>query len=205
MTQTYKRLQKKKKKKTSSGRILKLKWLIFLFLANTIYLNGPTGSVHFFRSFCNLFCNSQKSFPTCFTPVNNLFVNVTHSSWVDVTSGVPQGSVLGPALFLLYINDINDHIKSKIKLFADDSIVYREIWSPEDHNILQQDLDMLAEWSTTLLMHFDVKKCASLSITRKRNPRYFSIPWWERFWIEYKTWLSRNHDCTRPSMEWPLV
>ena len=63
-------------------------------------------------------------------------VNGTHSSWVDVTSGVPQGSVLGPALFVLYINDINDHIKSKIKLFADNSIVYREIWSPEDHNIL---------------------------------------------------------------------
>ena len=85
-------------------------------------------------------------------------VNGTHSSWVDVTSGVPQGSVLGPALFLLYINDINDHIKSKIKLFADDSIVYREIWSPEDHNILQQDLDTLAEWSKTWLMHFNVKK-----------------------------------------------
>ena len=100
-------------------------------------------------------------------------VNGTHSSWVDVTSGVPQGSVLGPALFLLYINDINDHIKSKIKLFADDSIVYREIWSPEDHNILQQDLDTLAEWSKTWLMHFNVKKCASLSITRKRNPKIF--------------------------------
>ena len=92
---------------------------------------------------------------------------------MDVTSGVPQGSVLGPALFLLYINDINDHIKSKIKLFTDDSIVYREIWSPEDHNILQQDLDTLAEWSKTWLMHFNVKKCASLSITRKRNPKIF--------------------------------
>ena len=54
-------------------------------------------------------------------------VNGRHSTWVEVTSGVPQGSVLGPALFLLYINDIQDHITSRIRLFADDSIVYREI------------------------------------------------------------------------------
>ena len=97
-------------------------------------------------------------------------VNGTHSTWENVTSGVPQGSVLGPALFLIYINDIQNQIQSKMKLFADDSIVYKEILSPEDHTILQRDLDLLAEWSTTWLMHFNIKKCAVLSITRKRNP-----------------------------------
>ncbi len=97
-------------------------------------------------------------------------VNGTHSSWVSVTSGVPQGSVLGPALFLLYINDIKDNIHSTIKLFADDSILYREIIDPNDHTILQDDLDTLAEWSAQWLMCCNVKKCVILSITRKKNP-----------------------------------
>ena len=97
-------------------------------------------------------------------------VNGTHSNWVDVTSGVPQGSVLGPVLFLLYINDISEHIQSKIKLFADDSILYREIKNSHDQEILQKDLDFLAEWSGKWLMQFNVKKCAVLNITRKRNP-----------------------------------
>jgi hypothetical protein len=97
-------------------------------------------------------------------------VNGTMSSWVDVTSGVPQGSVLGPALFLLYINDIEDSINSSIRLFADDSILYREICSPEDHVILQHDLNTLASWSQIWLMHFNISKCATLSITRKRKP-----------------------------------
>ena len=53
-------------------------------------------------------------------------------------SGVPQGSVLGPVLFLLYINDITDQIQSTMRLFADDSIVYREIKNTCDHALLQQ-------------------------------------------------------------------
>ena len=100
-------------------------------------------------------------------------VNGQHSPWVDVTSGVPQGSVLGPVLFLLYINDIQDSIQSNIRLFADDSIVYREINSPDDQVKLQQDLQTLANWSKTWLMDFNIKKCAILSITRKRNPSSF--------------------------------
>ena len=72
-----------------------------------------------------------------------LSVNGTHSSWVNVTSSIPQGSVLGPVLFLLYINNIYDHIQSTIKLFADDSILYREIQNPQDLVILQEDLDTL--------------------------------------------------------------
>ena len=102
--------------------------------------------------------------------IQSVSVNGTHSSWENVTSGVPQGSVLGPALFLIYINDILEKIQSKMKLFADDSIVYREILSVDDHYILQRDLDLLADWSSKWLMHFNIKKCAVLSITRKRNP-----------------------------------
>lgn len=100
-------------------------------------------------------------------------VNGQHSSWELVTSGVPQGSVLGPALFLLFINDIQDNIKSSIRLFADDSIVYRIIRSYKDHQILQQDLQVLAEWSRVWLMEFNINKCAVLSISRKRSPSHF--------------------------------
>ena len=53
-------------------------------------------------------------------------VNDAHSHCKPVISGVPQGSVLGPVLFLLYVNDITDNIKSHMRLFADDSVVYRE-------------------------------------------------------------------------------
>ena len=66
-------------------------------------------------------------------------VNCSHSSPQPVPSGVPQGSVLGPVLFLLYINDITEHIQSTMRLFADDSIVYREIKNIRDHALLQQD------------------------------------------------------------------
>ena len=70
-------------------------------------------------------------------------VNGALSDITDVTSGVPQDSVLGPVLFLLYINDINGNIKSSIRLFADDSIIYRKISSKTDHEILQTDLSQL--------------------------------------------------------------
>ena len=75
----------------------------------------------------------------------------------NVTSGVPQGTVLGPCLFLLYINDIADDISSVVRLFADDCVIYRVIKSSEDQQKLQQDLDKLVEWSKSLQMEFNVK------------------------------------------------
>ena len=72
-------------------------------------------------------------------------INGIHSNPVDVVSGVHQGSVLGPFLFLLYINDFTTNIDSTLRLFADDSVIYREIHSHQDQILLQQDLEMFAE------------------------------------------------------------
>ena len=86
-----------------------------------------------------------------------------------VISGVPQGTVLGPILFLIYINDISDNIDSTVRLFADDCLVYREIKSVEDCQILQRDLDTIYNWSQTWLMDFNVSKCYFMSVTLARN------------------------------------
>ena len=81
------------------------------------------------------------------------------SEWVKVLSGVPQGSVLGPVLFLIYINDIVMNIKSTIKLFADDAKICRPIRDASDQQALQDDLRSLENWSRKWLLKFNENKC----------------------------------------------
>ena len=64
-----------------------------------------------------------------------------------MTSGATQGSVLGPLLFLTYVNDIWRDIESKMRLFADDCIIYRTILNIKDVETLQRDLDSLRDWA----------------------------------------------------------
>ena len=97
-------------------------------------------------------------------------VNGVHSSYVEVTSGVPQGSVLGPMLFQLHVNDINNAITSQIKLFADDSVLYINIHNQNDQVIFQNDLDTISSWTEKWLMELNINKCSVLSITLKRLP-----------------------------------
>ena len=96
-------------------------------------------------------------------------MNGSHSEVVPVTSRVPQGSVLGPSLFLLFINDIVNHSNSTLRLFADDCILYRKIESSADQEVLNLDLENLYTWSKTWQMSFNTTKCKILSITNKRN------------------------------------
>ena len=86
-----------------------------------------------------------------------------------VRSGVPQGSVLGPCLFLYYIHDISDSVKSKVRLFADDTIMYLAINSNTDASSLQEDLNRLAQWEAMWHMAFHPEKCQVISITRRRK------------------------------------
>lgn len=92
------------------------------------------------------------------------------SDEVPVNSGVPQGSVLGPLLFLLYINDLPEDIQSQVRLFADDTAVYLAVRNSSDANILQADLDKLEIWERTWDMEFNPSKCQVLHINRSKQP-----------------------------------
>ena len=100
-------------------------------------------------------------------------VNGEYSDWVSVTSGVPQGTVTGPLWFLIFINDLPNNISSKIRLFADDCVVYRTIRGPSDADLLQQDLHKLTEWQNKWLMRFNEKKCYVMRIAQARSPLQF--------------------------------
>ena len=93
----------------------------------------------------------------------------THSDSAPVISGVPQGSCLGPILFLIFINDLPNGILSNVRLFADDCVLYRNIYSHQDCIELQKDLLKLGIWEQTWLMKFNVSKCHSMRISRHRQ------------------------------------
>ena len=94
----------------------------------------------------------------------------TLSETAPVTSGVPpQGSVLGPLLFLCYINDLPTVVSSDIRLFADDCLLYRTIHSQQDAAILQEDLNMLQQWEAKWLMSVNPGKWEILRVTNKRK------------------------------------
>jgi hypothetical protein len=84
------------------------------------------------------------------------------SDWLPVASGVPQGSILGPLLFLIYCNDVQNYIQanSTLTLFADDSKLYRSLDLPNASTSLQHDLDSLQIWSVGMKMDFNTTKCS---------------------------------------------
>ena len=86
------------------------------------------------------------------------------SKWSSVASGVPQGSIVGPVLFLLYVNDIPHTVSSSIKLFADDAKLYGKACNESDCRNIQSDLNKLSAWSRDWLLCFNAKKCTVLRI-----------------------------------------
>lgn len=93
---------------------------------------------------------------------------------VVVESGVPQGTVLGPLLFLCHINDLPSSVKSTVRLFADDCLLYREIRSFQDHIKLQEDLNCLVDWARKWGMKFNAKKCFVLP-TKNQKPYFYEL------------------------------
>ena len=99
-----------------------------------------------------------------------VIVDGASSDPAPVVSGVPQGSVLGPILFLAFINDLPLQVSSNTRLFADDCVIYREINNEQDCKAFQDDLDKLAEWEKRWGMLFHPEKCNILRVHRKRQP-----------------------------------
>ena len=99
-------------------------------------------------------------------------VNGTRSALANVISGIPQGSVLGPLLFVIYINDILDNIESDGLLYADDTKIFRCITCKQDAQVLQSDLKALEDWSKKWLLSFHPEKCHVLTLGRFENIRY---------------------------------
>jgi len=93
-------------------------------------------------------------------------LNGKSSEWADVLSGVPQGSVLGPVLFLVYINDLDDEVRmvSTVKKFADDTKLGQRAATAEERQRLQEALDNLGVWARRWEMKFNVKKCKVVHI-----------------------------------------
>ena len=92
-------------------------------------------------------------------------VNNSFSSWQEVTSGIPQGSVIGPLIFVIFINDLPEVINSsELLLFADDMKLLYAIYTEEDCTSLQQDLILAEHWTNTSLLKFHPNKCSHMRI-----------------------------------------
>ena len=98
--------------------------------------------------------------------IQSVRINGSTSSWTKVTSGVPQGSILGPLMFLLFVNDIPQITSSKFMLLADDTKLWKLIKSIDEVKILQQDLAKIIDWCKKWKLSLHVKKCKYMAIGR---------------------------------------
>ena len=99
-----------------------------------------------------------------------VIVNGKTSAWKPVTSGVPEGSILAPLLFSLFINDLPQNVHANCLMYADDVKIYRKITSPSDSRLLQDDLCRLSAWSARWGLQLNPSKCKAFTITLRRTP-----------------------------------
>ncbi len=97
----------------------------------------------------------------------------TATDWAPAASGVPQGSVLGPVLFIMYINDIDVGLNNFISKFADDTKIRNSIIDDRDSLSFQEDLRKISQWSHRWEMPFNVKKCYVLQVGTKKNKKKY--------------------------------
>jgi ribonuclease P/MRP protein subunit RPP40 len=102
-------------------------------------------------------------------------VNKIYSGWENVTSGVPQGSVLGPLLFLIYINDLDIGVDSKLVKFADDTKLGRGVATEQEVEIVRQDLEKMYQWAVDWQMLFNTDKCVVLHMGKNNKENEYKM------------------------------
>lgn len=119
-------------------------------------------------------------------------INGIASSWKTVNAGVPQGSILGPLLFLIFINDIVDEVNCPINLFADDTSIYAIVDNPLITSLsLNSNLQKVQNWSNRWLVNFNPKKTEAMIISRKVEPQYHPPLYFNR--VPIKNVTSHEH------------
>ena len=112
----------------------------------------------------------------------------TASKWRSVTSGIPQGSVLGLGIFEVSINDLPKTVTTGVRLFSDDTKVSRQIRKANDAREVQDDLHSLQGWSDMWLLRFHLQKCKFMSIGMKKiDDRYYMMVDNEKIYLEETT------------------
>ena len=102
-------------------------------------------------------------------------VNKIYSGWQEVRSGVPQGSVLGPLLFLIYINDLDEEVVSKVGKFADDTKMCRGVALDLEVEILRNDLNKMFQWSIDWQMLFNTDKCTVMHMGKNNLEHEYKL------------------------------
>ena len=102
----------------------------------------------------------------------------------DVYSGLPQGSVLGPLLFILYINDLPDNLTHKFKLYADDGKLIIELGADRDDDDMQSNINKIVKWCKTWSMELTPEKCKGMHLGKQRILRIISLQ--EKRWVLQK-------------------
>ena len=104
-----------------------------------------------------------------------VIINGIQSDVELVTSGIPQGSVLGPTLFVIFINDLPDKVKTHVKIFADDTKIFNAIKTSEESSILQDDINQLVEWTQKWQLPFNMEKTKVLHYGRNNSEHNYQI------------------------------
>ena len=128
--------------------------------------------------------------------MQQVVINGSSSNPLAVHSGVPQGSIIGPLLFILFIDDIAEAVSegTEVVLYADDTKIWREILCDNDQLILQKDIDKLYQWSVNNMMHFNFDKCKVLRVTNKCTS--YILPFYE-FWYSLNGKLLDYEICEK--------